>query len=233
MTGSSTALDPLWVSFEGLEGVGKTRLTAQLAHRLGPTCCLLTELTDASGEQVPAQVITALAAAGDPFLRTGYPLTETFALLALKVREHEVVAQMTAPPALVLEDRGIDSVAIYQAAILLGADASDDAVWSLAQDLFSTADGWCPLPDLTVLLLDDLEVCGQRWTEREGIPLTTDQRHLVERADRLYQRLAQHQPVRYRVIRRTGRAEADVLDELEATVNCAAIQKRSSHAEAS
>jgi dTMP kinase len=76
----------LWVTLESVEGVGKTYLARRLAQQLGPGCTLLSELTDQDAEGLPGQVITALSRAGDVFLRTGHPLTETFALLALKVR---------------------------------------------------------------------------------------------------------------------------------------------------
>src|ERR1700754_3519943 len=80
---------PAWVSVEGLNGVGKTYLTRLLAARLGPTCRLVSELTDHHPDGFTGRVIAALSRPGSTFLRTGHPLTETFALLALKVYEPE------------------------------------------------------------------------------------------------------------------------------------------------
>lgn len=227
------ATRPFWVSIEGPEAAGKTHLARRLAPRL-PSCRLLAELTDAGAGQmagqipgpisgqVSAQVIDALGTAEDPFLRTGHPLTETFALLALKTRERERVARMAVAPRIVLEDRGIDTVAVYQSAILAGPSASDDTAWALAEQIYATASPWCPLPDLTVLLLDDLDVCAARWTMREASPFTPDQRALVEQATRLYHRLAAQQPDRIRVVDRTHHAEDGVLDELDTLIRRAA-----------
>jgi dTMP kinase len=203
-----------WICAEGPNGVGKTHLLAALADRLGQRCRLLTELTDAEGEHVPAQVISALST-GKSFLRTGRPRTETFALIALKVREYELVNQMTTPPRIVLEDRGVDTTALCQAAILLGPDAGDDDTWALAQQIHATAEAWRPKPDLVLLILDDLDACLRRYAERVGRPMTADERHLVTRAAQLYQRQADHEPERFRVVHRTGRDEQDVLDEME------------------
>ena len=204
----------MWVCAEGTNGVGKTHLLTALAGRLGRRCRLMAELTDVEGEHVPAQVISALSA-GQSFLRTGHPRTETFALMALKVREHELVTQMDAPPEIVLEDRGMDTVALYQAAILLGPDVDDDDTWMLAQQIHATASAWRPKPGLVLLILDDLDTCFRRYTERVGHPMSTDEQHLVARATRLYQRQAEHEPERFRVVHRAGRDEHDVLDEME------------------
>lgn len=204
-----------WVSIEGVNGVGKTHLTRALAARIGPRCQVLAELTDAEGEHVPAQVISALSRGGS-FLRTGHPLTETFALMALKVREYELVTQLATPPPIVLEDRGIDTVALYQAAILLGPDASDDDdTWALAQQIHSTVAMWRPAPELTLLVTDDIDNCLDRYTKREGAPMTDEEQHLVTRVARLYERQAEHEPERFRIVHRAGRSEDDVVAEME------------------
>lgn len=203
-----------WVTAEGPNGVGKTYLLAGLADRFDRRCRLLTELTDSAGEHVPAQVISALSS-GKSFLRTGHPRTETFALMALKVREHELVAQMAAQPEIVLEDRGMDTVALYQAAILAGPGASDDDTWALAQQIHATAAVWRPKPDLVLLILDNLDTCLRRYAERVGAPMAADEQHLVTRATRLYLRQAEHEPDRFRIVHRAGRDEQDVLDEME------------------
>jgi dTMP kinase len=203
-----------WVTAEGPNGVGKTYLLAALARRLGDRCRLLSELTDAEGEHVPAQVIAALSTGGS-FLRTGHPRTETFALMALKVREHELVTGLATAPRIVLEDRGMDTVALYQAAILAGENATDADVWALAQRIHATAAAWRPRPGLVLLILDDLQACLRRYAERVGRPMTEDEQRLVTRVLRLYLRQAEHEPHRFRLVHRAGRAEADVLDEME------------------
>jgi dTMP kinase len=83
---------PLRVSVEGINGVGKTSAARSAAVMLGTRCLLLDELTDQPGDTLPGQVIAALAARNDPFLRTGHPAAETLALLALQVRKAERLA---------------------------------------------------------------------------------------------------------------------------------------------
>lgn len=203
-----------WVSVEGLNGVGKTYLAGRLAARLGPSCTLLSELTDHGGEGLTGRVIGALARPGGTFLRTGHPLTETFALLALKVYEYERLARAPQPAArLVLEDRGPDTVAVYQAAIL----TADPAVAAgLVERIGAAATMWRPTPHRTLLLVDDFDTCIGRFAARLGTPVQPADRALLVRVDQLYRDLAAARPDRFRIVDRAGRGDDDVLDEMHA-----------------
>jgi dTMP kinase len=199
----------MWVTIEGVNGVGKTYLAHALADQLDPQCALVTELTDGGSGDLPKAIISALSERGDFFLRTGAPITETFALLALKVYEYERLRAQA--PRILLEDRGVDTVALYQAAILADPEADLDEIDTLAQRIYRTATHWRPLPDLTLLVTDQLEVCLTRLTQREGISLPGADRNLICTVDRLYRRQAEREPHRWRVIDRTGRDTGDVV----------------------
>lgn len=211
---------PVWVSIEGVNGVGKTYLTRLLGDRLGATALLVSELTDGGCDLLSGEVVTALSA-GRSFLRTGNPLTETMALLALKIRAYERVESLAAPPAVVIEDRGVDTVAAYQAPIL--ADGLDfggrpQIPTLLAELIYQTAAPWRPLPHRTVLLVDDLDACARRFTDRERRCLADDERALVAAADDLYRWRAEREPDRFRVVDRGERSTDTVVDELERIV---------------
>src|SRR5262249_55434919 len=123
---------PLWVTVEGLNGVGKTHLASRLAARLGQGCRLISELTDLGTDQLSGQVIAAVAGPGATFLRPGHPLTERFTLLALKVLEYGRAGTDLAAASVIVEDRGVDTVAVYQAAIL-AQDRRPDTAAELVQ----------------------------------------------------------------------------------------------------
>jgi dTMP kinase len=208
---------PLWVAIEGIEGVGKTYLGERLWAHLGPRCMFIREVTEQRAPTVADQVVTALSAAGDVFLRTGHPLTETFALLALKAHAYSqalaAVAASKDTPGIVLEDRGPDTVAVYQPAILQPL-ASASHAYELTRLICATIERWRPLPDLAVLIVDDVEVCAQRFASRLGRPVQADELALMRRASELYARQAAAEPGRFHVVDRRGRSEVQTLAEL-------------------
>lgn len=206
-----------WITLEGLEGVGKTHLAHAVAPLVGPGCVVLGELTDQDGG-LPRRVITALSQAGDVFLRTGHPLAETFALLALKIREHERL-RTAAPIAaqVVIEDRGVDTVAVYQA-VILAPDAPPDRQFALAQRIHATAAHWRPRPELTVLLIDKFDRCAARFAQRIGRPLRADELDLMRRAEQLYTLFAAAEPDRFVVLDRRHATEQQILDQLRRIV---------------
>ncbi|MFD8782547.1 thymidylate kinase [Kitasatospora sp. NPDC059599] len=216
---------PLWVSVEGVNGVGKTTAVRAVAAALGPRCLHLEELTDQRADSLPGQVIAALAATGDVCLRTGHPVAETLALLALKFRESERLA--AAQPdgvELVLEDRGVDSVAVCQAAILHAEHAATPAV-AIAERILTTARRWRPMPDATVLLVGDSEVCTARFAERIGRAVPPDARAVIEHTGRLYRQLAAAEPDRYTLIDVSGCGPEEAAKAVEDAVRAAGAHR--------
>jgi dTMP kinase len=212
---------PYWVTLEGIEGVGKTHLAHLIASRLGERCLVLSEVTDRGAGTLPGQVITALSRTGDLWLRTGHPVTETLALLALKVSEYESVMGRPGMRAeIVIEDRGVDSVALYQAAILAGPHAPVEQARVLVQQIYATAARWRPLPERTLLLVDDFDVCLARFERRTGRAISAADRALVRRAAELYAFQAARESGRFRTVNRVGRSEQETLEELCRACTC-------------
>jgi dTMP kinase len=203
-----------WITVEGIEGVGKAYLFNLLAARLGKRCQLLSEVTDVAAGTLTSRVITALSRAGDLWLRTGHPTTETLALLACKVAEYERAQRSGGSAEIIIEDRGVDSVAIYQALILAGLQAPAAEIHRLMDQIYATADHWRPRPDLTILLTDTTTACGVRLQQRTGLTISTADRKLIARAADLYAWQAAREPDRFRVVNRAGRSAEETVEEL-------------------
>lgn len=221
---SIVAPRPLWVSVEGINGVGKTELVRRTARILGGFCHALAELPDTDPDSLPGTVIAALHQTGDLFLRTGHPTTETLLLLGLAAHRHEDRTATASLPGgrveVVLEDRGLYSIAVYQAAVLTG-NAGELEAFLRASQILDTATPWIPLPDRVLLLRDDPDVCRLRFEQRIGRPTTSDERALMSRAEILYDAFAAAQPDRFTVLDRRDHSDDDVLATVVAACRAA------------
>nr|WP_024126453.1 thymidylate kinase [Streptomyces sp. FR1]AHE39072.1 Thymidylate kinase [Streptomyces sp. FR1] len=216
---------PLWVSVEGINGVGKTTAVRAVAASLGSRCLRLDELTDQAGDTLPGQVIAALAACGDVCLRTGHPVVETLALLALKFREFERLnPELLAGVDVVLEDRGVDSVAVCQGAILHDEHLPTPAR-AVAEQILATARRWRSMPDATLLLTGDREVCVARFAARIGRTLPASALEVIEQTDHLYRELAAAEPNRFTVIDVTGHGPEETGKAVEGAVRALVAQR--------
>ncbi|TDD31224.1 thymidylate kinase [Actinomadura sp. KC06] len=190
-----------WVSLEGGNGVGKTYLAARAAALLGERCLHLQELPDSPADQIPGQVVAALHAVGDMWLRTGRPRTETLLLAALQVHRYEALPPH-ASHRMVLEDRGPHSVAVYQSVILTDPEDGDDGALRTAQSILAQIAAWRPLPDTAVLVVDDPDRRLARWRRRLGRPPSADELDLMARAVHLYDLLERTSPGTFQIVDR-------------------------------
>jgi thymidylate kinase len=113
------------ITFEGLPGAGKTTQAALLTQCLrhqGHTVATLPDLATLDTEPIAATLTELLTSAGDPYLRTGDAITDTLITAAVRA---DIVATVldpalnSAPDAVVIEDRGIHTMASYAMASLL------------------------------------------------------------------------------------------------------------------
>ncbi|TNM24564.1 thymidylate kinase [Streptomyces sedi] len=218
------------MSVEGINGVGKTTAVRATAAALGSRCLRLDELTDQAGDTLPGRVIAALAAGGDVCLRTGHPVVETLALLALKFREFErITPELLDGVDVIVEDRGVDSVAVCQGAILHAEHPATPAR-TVAEQILATARRWRSMPDATLLLTGDREICVARFAARIGRPIPASALAVIEQTDQLYRELAAAEPDRFTVIDVTGHRPAETGKAVEDAVRTLLAQREAGRA---
>lgn len=139
------------------------------------------------------------AADGDTFLRGGHPKAETLLLLAIKMHDYERSRPALYRGRLVLEGRSVDTVAVYQSLILM---RDDEAALEQARGIVDLSTAWRPLPDLTILVIDDVDTALQRAQRRDNRVYTDEERRLHHRAATLFHRLASDDPQRLAVLDR-------------------------------
>lgn len=215
------------VSIEGLNGVGKTHLTTRLLarHLDSSRLVLLEEFSQrprTSGSDLGRDLLRVLinAADGDPFLRGGHPGAETLLLLAIKMFDYEAgCVPALAEGRTVIEGRSVHSIAVYQSLIVC---ADDDAAYEHAQGILELAAAWRPLPDLTILITDDVTTAVRRAETRDRTRYTAEQWHLHHRAAALFDRLAAADPDHIAVLNRRQLPAEALIDEMASLIGAAA-----------
>jgi thymidylate kinase len=98
------------------------RLLAQCLRHQGHTVATLPDLETLETEPIAATLTELLVSAGDPYLRTGDAVTNTLITAAIRADIVATVLDPTlssAPNAVVIEDRGVHTMASYAIASLL------------------------------------------------------------------------------------------------------------------
>jgi dTMP kinase len=183
-------------SFEGISGVGKSYLTNALKTLMTDVpVTFVSEVVDRCGRELDRDIIGILSASGDRFFRGGRPRTETFLLLALKMFDFEArIAPLLAEGHLVIEDRSIDTIAIYQALILHPEEPEQQL--RTAREIYALASCWRQPPQVTFLIEDHFDVALARVEQREKQRLTEDEVAVLRQASSLYTQYARAYPSR-------------------------------------
>ncbi len=145
------------ISVEGISGAGKTYLTRRLARGTGITAIeAFSERAHAGPGTLGDQLLRALitAAHGEHFLRAGHPGTETVLLIAVKTFDFTQCLPLLMRGEAVVQGRSVDSIAVYQSLITYPDDFDRAHVEALA--ILAIAAQWRPMPDLTILIADDV-----------------------------------------------------------------------------
>jgi len=191
------------ISIEGISGAGKTYLTRRLVRDPAITATeAFSERARAGAGAIGDQILRAMIAAahGEHFLRGGYPGTETVLLLAVKTSDFEHHLPLLARGQAVIEGRGLDSTAVYQSLITSPGDL--DRAHAEARAILAIAAQWRPLPDLTILITDDVTTAIERAEQRDHRRFTAEQMSIHHQAARLFSLLATDYPDRYQTIDR-------------------------------
>ncbi len=180
------------VSLEGVSGCGKSFLLTLLREELQEALVtVIEEIEDRQGRGFDLDILSLLRKSGDRFFRSGYPRADTLLLLALLAHD----TQRSIEPALasgqiVLADRSIDTVAVYQA-LIMHPVAPEETVLAEAHRLYTLACQWHHVPDVTFLLTDDFTTTAQRAQERSAETYQPEEMALLRRAYLLYDCYAQ------------------------------------------
>jgi len=174
------------ISLEGISGCGKSYILEKLRDTMpGALVVYLQEMGDRQQTGLANGLHPFLSSLGDHFFRTGHPRTETLLLMALKTYDAETIIL----PALqtgysVIEDRSLDTVAIYQALVLHPGQA--ELQLQKAAMIYQQLACWRRPPDLTFWIDDAFETSMERAQRRSANSYSIQDVALLREADALY-----------------------------------------------
>ena len=214
----------LLVSAEGITGSGKTYLIQHMLAEHEVLKARAVELEEFSRRpshgELGHEILAALAEAadGDRFLRGGRPATETLLLLAIKTYDYEAYcAPALRRGRLVFEGRSLHSIAVYQSLILYPGD--DEKAYQEMWALLDLAIQWRPLPDMTFLVMDDVNASIERAEGRDRTIFSPEEKRFHYRAAELYNRLAVDVRTRVDIIDRRLLNSADAIVLMRSRIN--------------
>lgn len=189
------------ITFEGLPGAGKSTQATLLAQCLrdhGHPVSILPDLATLNIEPLAATLTELLRSGGDPFLRTGDAITDTLITAAIRADLVTTVldpALAATPGGIVIEDRGIHTMASYAIASLLREHRAPPAVALDWLDALTTLAG--PRPTLALWLRLPPDIAARRANQRNAgtdPPLTGEQRAYLTWVHHAYQLLTDWDP---------------------------------------
>jgi len=212
----------LHVSLEGISGCGKSYILSKLREELvNLPVTFIEEVEDRESRGLDQGIIALFKRHADCFFRSGHPQTETLLLMALKAYDAEVsIAPALAAGHIVIEDRSIDSVAVYQAAILHPGEETrqEEAAHKISHAICQ----WRMAPHITFLIQDDFATSVERAQRRIAHTFAPNELTFLREIDALYERyMLSYQP---RIIC-LDRRQMDV-DNIVQTIKKAVISSR-------
>lgn len=193
----------LYISLEGVEGVGKTFYQNYLVSRSSEfknSIRTVTPVIEVSKNGFGKEITDVLARHDDEFFRCGFPISEALVFFSMKLFEliNTVVPAMKNNE-IVLEDRSIDTNCIY-AAIQIEEKYNIKLEESL-KHLYNVREELSFSPDITILLLDEFSSCIERADTRIGRKLTNEEQIFVRRVQSVFERIPELFPKRIIPIR--------------------------------
>jgi dTMP kinase len=178
------------VSLEGISGCGKSYILSKLRERLADLpVTFIEEVEDRESRGLDQGIIALFKKHADCFFRSGHPQTETLLLMALKAYDAEVnVTPALAAGHIVIEDRSIDSVAVYQAVILHPGEETRQL--EAAHRIYHATCQWRMAPHMTFLIQDDFATSIERAQRRIAHTFAPNELALLREIAALYDRYA-------------------------------------------
>lgn len=177
----ATKYNGKWISFEGISGVGKTYFFKKIKEKLAnnPSLVFVDEIFDSKRVVMSKMIFEALYYTNDRFFDMDIPLTETMLLLSNSMLKYETIIH----PALcngkiVIEDRGIDTIALYQAILICRKSNTYLNLTNIIDKIYNFTSLYSRIPDRTFLFQGIFEKVLASAEQRDSLKYTEKQKKL-------------------------------------------------------
>jgi len=153
-----------YISFEGIEGSGKTHYLREISKKHPTEFYPALEL---SNEGIGAKILEVLSHRSDEFFRHGYPVSEMLFFFGMKLFElDKTINPLLSKGKIVIEDRSVDTNCLY-AAILMEEKYGRLSVYSYYKKLMNIRRQLGPMPEKTICFIPDFDLALERAQKRD------------------------------------------------------------------
>src|SRR3989344_5919754 len=200
-----------YVTFEGINGVGKTFYLSKFKENFKNKDF---SIIDDKLSGVSLRIFEAILNK-DPFFRSGFPMEEALCWYAIDLIEFEKkgISPLNKNK-IVIQDRGMDTTALY-AAISLNKENNKISVIDLYKKIIKIREDIGVIPDLTILFIDDFDLCIKRVEERDNRKYSKKEIDFLKEAREGFEKITKIYPNRIKVINKKNKSDDEVLDEIK------------------
>ena len=188
------------VTLEGISGIGKTYFSNQLKNIFKENNFLFhKEIMDEKHKGINRQIFNILCSTGSKFFDTGNPKMETLLIAAKQTNDEEnaIIPAMQSGK-IVISDRGLDSICIYQGILFAKKYGGNPIDYSLK--MYDNLKGFCLTPDKTILFTGDISNAISRAETRDSNKYTEEELQILSQASYLYLEIAKRNSDRFCII---------------------------------
>jgi len=189
------------ISFEGINGVGKTFFLNRLEeyYSNNPNVVFKKEIMNEIYHGIQKQIFEILFSTHSQFFDIGLPLTETALLVAKTAHSEETFIKPAMLKGIsVVSDRSIDSICVYQALMLTKKYGGNPLQY--ASKIFDVLSQFCTIPTKTFLFKNDFATCVDRAEKRDNGRFSEKEVGLLKAIDTLYCQFAELHKDRIEVV---------------------------------
>lgn len=205
-----------YISFEGIEGSGKTYYLIQLATKHPGRFHPVTEL---SKEGFGAKIVEILSHESDEFFRHGYPVSEALFFFSMKLFEFDkTILPLLNRGDMVIEDRSVDTNCLY-AAILLEEKYGEANPYEYYKHLMKIRKMLSIFPEQTICFVPNFELALKRAQKRDKRKYNDSEISFLEKVFVGYKMICENEKERIYAVYPDRHQTEDIIHQLEDLLN--------------